>query len=636
MKANKFFIAVSLLAVAGLISCRKQFAELNQNPAAVTTPEPSYLVTTAMMAFEANDYTYWFYNAPLYQKWSQLASGGSYSEESFAQGPVNWQNNFISMLAYRNEIDSYITASNKPEFQAYSAMCGVLAVYGAIYASDINGDIQYSEAAQYTHGGTLTPAYDRMENLYSILVADLDKYIAIFQDDTQVIVGSQDIIYSGNAAKWAKLANSLKLKIAVRLYNNDPGKAAEIANSVVSSSVGYLNSLEDSFIYHKADERIGDMVRHVMGDLDAGDAAYQTGNSISMTGASANVINFMKAGLDPRVRFFYTKNAYNSEIIKEFIKEGKYDDLPTFVKEGIVLDASGNFVAWKEGQELWARYQGTPIAKYNSDEYNAYKEEIFEAPNTRYQLVIGDANKSYGSGRSALTEEMVRGRVDFAVPTIPGGPVIQDTEDVPWWGMYMGAGETNLYLAELAQLGAVSGSAQAYYEKGVELSVKEWDYVAGKNKIPYYGKDWVESHKYASEEVSIELKEGEIAAMLATDAVKWDGSIEKIYLQQLMNFTMMPNDQFVTSRRTGYPKIGSSLLPFVKFDGIALEAIPRRFEFTEPQPTDIMCAIRTENLKAQGFTTGSSQSGLGYATGTVLNTERLWQDKNAPQWGSGK
>ena len=201
---------------------------------------------------------------------------------------------------------------------------------------------------------------------------------------------------------------------------------------------------------------------------------------------------------------------------------------------------------------------------------------------------------------------MIRGRVDFTLPTIPAGPVIQDNDDIPWWGMYMGAGETNLYLAELRQLGAItSGSAQAYYERGVELSVKEWDFIAGKNQIPYYGKAWVDGHKYAAEEVSIELKDGEIATMLATDAVKWDGSIEKIF-------------------------------PFVKFDGIALEAIPRRFEFTAPSVTDIMYQIRTDNLKAQGFTTGTSLSGMGFANGTVLNTERLWQDKNAPQWGSAK
>ena len=124
--------------------------------------------------------------------------------------------------------------------------------------------------------------------------------------------------------------------------------------------------------------------------------------------------------------------------------------------------------------------------------------------------------------------------------------------------------------------------------------------------------------------------------MLATDGVSWDGSMEKIYLQQLMNFTMMPNEMFVTARRSGYPKVGSTLLPMVDFgSSFARTAIPRRFEFTEPAPTDIMHDIRLANLKEQGFTPGTNQSGPGFNATTVLNTERMWQDKNAPQWGEG-
>ena len=103
-----------------------------------------------------------------------------------------------------------------------------------------------------------------------------------------------------------------------------------------------------------------------------------------------------------------------------------------------------------------------------------------------------------------------------------------------------------------------------------------------------------------------------------------------------MNFSLLPNDQFVTAKRSGYPKIGSALLPFVKFNEIELTAIPRRFEFTKPLVTDIMYDIRTANLQEQGFTPGSAQSGMGFPTTTVLNTERLWQDKNGPQWGSPK
>ncbi len=622
MKAKHIFIALLTVCVLGLSSCMEQFAELNQNPSDVSTPNPAYLATRAELLFETNDYLLWFYNQALYTKWSQLGATGSYTEGTFGMGTaVHWQNTYITMLNYRNDIYNYIQAYEHPEMEAYAAMCGVLAVYGAIFSSDINGDIQYSEACMYKYGGSLTPAYDRVENLYDNLISELDSYIAVFQDQTQVVSSKQDLIYNGDLAKWARLANSLKLKVAVRLYNNNADKAKQIASSVTASSAGYINKLEDAFIFHKADATTG------------GDLAYQTDNSLSgyMSSASKNVIDFMKASKDPRVRFFYTKNSYNSKVVQCFIDAGMYDALPGIIKESVNLDADGNFASWAAPGEPWVRYHGIPIVFKDSPEYKAMEGEYFDYAD-RYNVKVGTASKSYGM-YSNYNEEMIRGRVDFTLPTVPGGPVIQDTEDVPWWGMYLGAGETNLYLAEMALLGAsVGGSAESFYNRGVELSVQEWDYIAGKNKIPYYGA----TYNYAPDEASIELKDGEIAAMMATSAVKWDGSIEKVYLQELMNFSMLPNEQFVTARRSGYPKIGSKLLPFVKFKEVELTAIPRRFEFSTPLVTDVMHDIRLESLKVQGFTPGSAQSGMGFATTTVLNTERLWQDKNAPQWGSAK
>ncbi len=614
-----------MLTVVGLTSCRDKFAELNQKPDAVTTAEPSFLATRAQTLFETNDYLFWFYNQAYYFNWSQMGNSGVFSEGTYGMDAsvVHRQTSYITMLTYRNDINQYIEAYDHPEFKAYAAMCGVLAIYGAIYAIDINGDIQYTEASMYRYGGPLTPKYDKVEDLYDLFVKELDEYITTFQDETQVVVSKQDIIYGGKMDKWAKLANSLKLKIAVRLYANNSTKATQIAQAVVSSGAGYIDSLDDAFIFHKADAATG------------GDLAYQTSNGVSMIGGSENVIDFMVASRDPRVRFFYTKNGFNSKIIQEFITEKKADKLPPFVTENINVDAEGNFVSYKLG-EPWCRYHGRPVVWEMSPEYEAMKGIYFDYTD-RYQLTVkkteGGEEKTYNKSYSlfsSVTEEMIRGRCSYTVPTIPGGPVIQDNAQMPWWGMYLGAGETNLYLAELAQLGAVSGSAQAYYERGVELSVREWDYVAGKNKIPYYGT----TYNYDPLEESIELKEGEITTMLATDEVKWDGSMEKIYLQQLMNFTMLPNELYVTARRSGYPKVGSTLLPYVKFSKFELAGVPRRFEFSEPAPTDIMHDIRMDDLKAQGLTPGKNQSGMGYSTTTVLNTERLWQDKNAPQWGT--
>jgi hypothetical protein len=130
------------------------------------------------------------------------------------------------------------------------------------------------------------------------------------------------------------------------------------------------------------------------------------------------------------------------------------------------------------------------------------------------------------------------------------------------------------------------------------------------------------------------LKAGEIDAMVANPDYQLTGNaaldLEKVYIQQLIHFTMYPNDQFVTVRRSGIPKEGSSLIAWQNFSPeVANSAIPRRFEVGAPSPTDLMYQILIDAYKSQGFTPGTGQDGA------LLNSERVWQDVNAPQFGQG-
>ena len=195
MKANRIFIALSLLAVVGLTSCRKEFSELNQKPSAVTTEEPSFLLTAAETVFETNDYTFWFYNQPVFATWTQMGTTGLYREDTFVMPTgVNRQTAYINMLTYRNQINKFIDQNDRQDAKAYAAMCGVLAIYGAIYAIDINGDIQYTEAAQYRNGGTLTPKYDSVEELYNLFVTELDDYIKVSKKRSLGLTPMQKIV----------------------------------------------------------------------------------------------------------------------------------------------------------------------------------------------------------------------------------------------------------------------------------------------------------------------------------------------------------------------------------------------------------------------------------------------------------
>ena len=82
--------------------------------------------------------------------------------------------------------------------------------------------------------------------------------------------------------------------------------------------------------------------------------------------------------------------------------------------------------------------------------------------------------------------------------------------------------------------------------------------------------------------------------------------------------------------RFGVPEFNSTLLPRVDFtaNNFAPSSIARRASISEILSTDVMKNILEESYKSQGFTAGAID-------GKTLNSERVWQDQGAPQWGEG-
>ena len=499
----------------------------------------------------------------------------------------------------------------------------------------------------YADKGILTPKYETVEDLYNLWIEELNDYITKLQAGDLISFKAQDAAYGCDWKKWAKLANSLKLKIAVRLYNNDKDKAMQIAEEAASNSAGLITKTDDDFLFAKA-------TTVASGNSDY---VYGTVNGLASVAASGNVMKFMLDSKDPRVRFIYTKNSFNSSVVQNFIDNGRYDDLPSAVKANVIRDKNGNFEKWGGMGEPWVRYTALPVIYDAKSQFASgtitkeFYEEYFN-PGLRYQIKHGDAVKSY-SPFSYYSNEMRNGRIGFSLPTAMtvdedgsvNMHVLQDTDPHPLYSMYMTAGEVNLYLAELACLKGSSLGGKTYkewYEAGVRASVEEYDELANDNKIPYYYDTANPGiYSYDKFEKTIALQNGEIDAMLATDNVKLTGTkeadLEKIYLQLMMHFSEQCDDQYVTARRSGYPKVGSSLIPYVKFPNIALSAIPRRFVVSEPTKDDIMRDIVMKAYEEEGFKTlGTNSQGIQFNGGNApLNTERVWPDKNAPQWGSG-
>lgn len=616
MKLNKFLLGGCLAGTLCLSGCSAdELAGYNTDPSVVTSPDIRFLFTKGLSQFLPSDYWDWWYDFSAMSQYGQVTGGSNTNklnmpDLSSGNGSVG---NTIKILLELEYQLSIMPEEEAAKYAQIHAMMRALVVYMGIQDSDFYGSAPYSEAYRARYGGTLTPKYDTQKELFTQFYNELKEATDVLVNGKsvngtaiqQTSLGNQDFVYKGDASKWAKFANSLKLKLAVRLLHVDRTWAKQIAQDAASHAAGLMTDRADNFIYNQGSEWY----------YGKEDPAPGYGN--------INLLQFLVDNKDPRVRFFFQKNDFNSEVVQAYFDAGQ--ELPSYVADKVDYQEVGGkkvFNGWKAPGEPWVRYIGLPV-QINASADSQW-EQYYDLEQKWLKVTLNGTSKSY-TAASYLNMEMYEGNRDYTYPTKPGGTVVQDKEDKPFYGLYMSAGEINLYLAELCQLGILSGSASNYFTAGIRASVEEWNEIATLNQIPYT------IEKYDANEALIGLQEGEVDALLQQPAYQLTGGaddLEKIYLQMHFAFILDPWEMYVTMRRSGVPMKGSAYLPYEDFraDG-GLFPIPRRATMTEPAKSDQMYDNIMAAYKEQGFSIGNEAS--------KLESERVWYDKGAPAWGAG-
>lgn len=604
------------------------YADINTDPSKVTKGDPIFLFTQAQVEYQPFDYLLWFYDGAYTSKFVQAYTPAASFNDLFNKmaelGGVGSQS--IKVKLYENEINSVLSsmpADKAAQYTHLSAMANALSVYMALFDTDLFGSRPYSEAARARLDGTLTPKYDSQPQLFDQWLKELDADLEKLKvTTTQIAVGNSDLAYNGDAAKWVKFINGIKLKIAVRLLHQDKARAIKIAEEVGAADANVMKDITDDYVYNKGTGG------------DGGNNTYGTDNSVNLGVSSKNVIDFMRRNKDPRMLVMFTKNDFNSEVIQAFFDAQARGDnncaIPKYILDQVnyTTDAKGHkhFVSWKGDGEPWVRYHGLPIGiKLSDDAQYTGDNNYFVA--TRWKVTDGDKSKTY-SPLSYFNEELVRGRVDYTFPTAPKGKVVQDVEDNPLYEMTLSAAEMNLYLAEFKLLGAnLPRAAADYFKTGVEASALAYNRMATLNKIPYYDK----AHCNDPKDEPVTYDSTAIKTMMTSADYQLTGNrdadLEKVYIQLYLHFYYQPLEQFVTARRSGVPKVGSTLIPWVTLK--PSKDIPRRFYIAQPEPSDKMRAIIEAAMREQGFSFTDGQNP------DVLNAERVWYDKGAPNFGEG-
>ncbi|PCH77662.1 MAG: SusD/RagB family nutrient-binding outer membrane lipoprotein [Flavobacteriaceae bacterium] len=179
---------------------------------------------------------------------------------------VSGWNNFIWSVPYSNVMNNAhdIATLTEDEFPALHAVSLILKVTAMHRVSDVFGPIVYSNFGDLQNAGI----YDSQEEAYNAFFKDLDVAEENLMND---IDGDKftafDLSYNGNYKNWVKLANSMRLRLAIRISKTAPEKAKLEGEKALAQSMGLMTSNEDGFFINGNLEHPLSVIDNAWGDI---------------------------------------------------------------------------------------------------------------------------------------------------------------------------------------------------------------------------------------------------------------------------------------------------------------------------------------------------------------------------------
>lgn len=248
MKNNILSIFVGCL----LVSCTTD--DFNRDPNSAYTTIPSTLITYSQK--ELSDYvntcnvnennfrlTMQYWTEVTYVNESNYDfANRSVSDQIYADNYVNVLNNLEKAKGLINQIQP--TANESIDWPAIKAnqlsIIDIMQVYTFQNLVDTFGNVPYSEAGKIN--SIVLPKYDDAETIYkdmiNRLIVDINALDVNKASTTpSSVLGTADLYYSGDVAKWKKFGSSLLLKLAIGIADSNPALAQATATQAINFGV---------------------------------------------------------------------------------------------------------------------------------------------------------------------------------------------------------------------------------------------------------------------------------------------------------------------------------------------------------------------------------------------------------------
>ena len=297
-------IIIAILALFTAVGCTENFDELEKDPVALSA-NPAGQLTFTQLCMSGDGFYQWrtnlIYSGGFVQHYAgawNVTEFGSKFKKDDGYATALWRNGYSNEL--KNVVDILEKTKDDPKAVNMNAVAKIMRVMVAQRITDIYGDIPYSEAGLGFSKGIVTPKYDKQEDIYTSFFKDLDDAYNQLSASGGTIKG--DLFYGGEIIKWKRLANTLRLRLGMRISEVKPAEAEKQVKAALQNGV-FENNLDNCIMKH-LDATFNDDPASI--DFRGNGLAYALVGNENGDHFSTLVIDYLKNNGDPRLTMYAT------------------------------------------------------------------------------------------------------------------------------------------------------------------------------------------------------------------------------------------------------------------------------------------------------------------------------------------
>lgn len=448
---NIFKVIFVLLAFSSINNCTSDFSDINVKPDSFTSEEVSakfFLTTPQYKLFAPDRYPYWrahlihtdrfagHFCFGMTGSWWADDLGYTY-DGAYTDAAWDW------LAGYIGGLDSFMKMTKPGGELENEYMYAIGLIMRGLYFqmfTDVFGMIPYTEA---TNPDIVLPKFDEQKTIYAGLIAELDQAMQIIGSATRTganvnDVGANDIYFNGDLQKWKKLANTLKLRMAMRAYG---AADASFANTAISQSLAAPLLEADENCLMKKDNTIDQWASACYGDV-----WYNFGTGSDWT-VGKTLIDYLRNNNDPRLAV-YAKPAKGGTVTIDKPtgpEAANHDKRVNFLLS--TLDAAG------------VQYTKTITAD----------KAVITVPENVYY--VGQPTRLNDKSKPYTPYEFFSTPAEWVIQKKNSGEIFPE--------IVMLSAEAYFLRADAAVRGLGSDNAQEMFSKGIEEAMKVWKVSSG-------------------------------------------------------------------------------------------------------------------------------------------------------------